>query len=312
MAKNTSNKLDFGEFSYTQSRNSFSTWHTIKSVCYWLFVLFSIAVFTVGVLAFTGLLPNSVRDLSPVELPSPIDVRPDKPNIPDVTAPPPVTTPPLTDKPKAEMSTQPVFEVDNLQFMLLELGYAPGAADGKMGQKTRQALQQFSRDYGLEQANMADAELYKELQQYMPKNTRLPAGYSGLKVKIRYTVDVPNNAKLSESLDSWECLRGFIKSGDRCVTLKLPAKGVLNDKGNDWTCQTGYKKKGNRCMQIYVPANAFLNFTGDDWECRRGYKRDRYRCIAIAIPQNASLNSKGDGWVCNDGYTQQKNICTKR
>lgn len=49
------------------------------------------------------------------------------------------------------------------QQKLIRLGYLEGAADGKMGEKTRQALEAFQRDRGLPVTGRLDEATSAEL-----------------------------------------------------------------------------------------------------------------------------------------------------
>ena len=49
--------------------------------------------------------------------------------------------------------------VGAIQTLLAELGYAPGPADGLMGQRTRAAIRKFQQDKGLEATGEATDEL---------------------------------------------------------------------------------------------------------------------------------------------------------
>lgn len=55
--------------------------------------------------------------------------------------------------------------VRKIQALLAEEGYKPGSADGKMGKKTRDAINQFQRDNGLAVTGIPSSGLLKILEQ---------------------------------------------------------------------------------------------------------------------------------------------------
>ena len=54
--------------------------------------------------------------------------------------------------------------IDLIQTGLAELGYDPGLVDGKMGEKTKQAIRDFQRDRSLQPTGVATSELLNELR----------------------------------------------------------------------------------------------------------------------------------------------------
>jgi localization factor PodJL len=51
------------------------------------------------------------------------------------------------------------------QAMLARLGYDPGPADGKMGERTRLAIQRFQKDRGLVETGSVDDALLRALSE---------------------------------------------------------------------------------------------------------------------------------------------------
>ena len=56
--------------------------------------------------------------------------------------------------------------------------------------------------------------------------------------------------------------------------LAIPANSFAY--GESWICMPGYKKSGNKCQEIYVPANAMAY--GESWICMIGYKKSGNKC----------------------------------
>lgn len=54
--------------------------------------------------------------------------------------------------------------------------------------------------------------------------------------------------------------------------------------GGNWYCDNGYIKSGNQCEKINIPANAWAQ--GSRWYCNNGYKRSGSECIEIKPPTN--------------------------
>ena len=79
------------------------------------------------------------------------------------------TTAPKTDtevKPR-ESASEPAamsMTIAELQRRLAELGYKPGPADGKAGQRTTNALKKFQHDHKLPVTGVLDAETIRVLQ----------------------------------------------------------------------------------------------------------------------------------------------------
>jgi hypothetical protein len=63
---------------------------------------------------------------------------------------------------------------------------------------------------------------------------------------------VPENAYLSESSRygaGWECERGFLKSGDGCLVVMVPANAHLRYDGASWECDKPYLKRNGLCVE---------------------------------------------------------------
>ena len=54
-----------------------------------------------------------------------------------------------------------------------------------------------------------------------------------------------------------------ISKKDYEMVLKVPLNGKLNALHNDWVCKRGFFKTGNRCLQVRIPKNAKLNFPSE-------------------------------------------------
>lgn len=128
-------------------------------------------------------------------------------------------------------------------------------------------------------------------------------------------IHVPENAYLAAHGDRWNCLRGFVKLQDKCVTINVPVNGYLSDevKRRGWECDRGFEVVGNDCIRIAVPENAYLtnrNY-GATWLCERGYRRQVDACIAVPVPENAFFtgNSLSLGWQCDRGFQRSGQTC---
>ena len=60
--------------------------------------------------------------------------------------------------------------------------------------------------------------------------------------------EAPPHAHLKRFGGGWECDRGYRKSADSCVTVKVPANAHLNSSGRDWACDPGYRREGVNCV----------------------------------------------------------------
>ncbi len=58
--------------------------------------------------------------------------------------------------------------------------------------------------------------------------------------------DLPEHAYTTYG-DSWKCERGFKKTEDECLSIKLPEHAFLSSYGNSWKCERGFKREGDLC-----------------------------------------------------------------
>lgn len=113
----------------------------------------------------------------------------------------------------------------------------------------------------------------------------------------------------------WICSHGYVQAGEnRCEKVIIPVNGYLDSSGSGWKCDRGYHEETQSCSKIEVPANAYLSSTshGRGWDCRRGYRVDGETCLLIAVPPNGYLSefsSRGKGWKCERGYRAQESSC---
>lgn len=113
-----------------------------------------------------------------------------------------------------------------------------------------------------------------------------PRGYEvrGFPDSLCYRIDLPANAELTSTANSWQCLQGYIKRGNSCELVVVPENAhlrdntwfLINEKG--WACNSGYKDTGSECEKVHVPANASLNAYGNDFDCNLGYSRVGMTC----------------------------------
>ncbi len=89
--------------------------------------------------------------------------------------------------------------------------------------------------------------------------------------------EVPEHAYITFG-DSWKCERGFKRTDDECLSIKVPEHAFLKDYGDDWKCERGFKRVEGECQPVELPKHAFLKDNGDDWKCERGFRREGNRC----------------------------------
>ena len=58
--------------------------------------------------------------------------------------------------------------------------------------------------------------------------------------------DLPEHAYTTYG-DFWKCERGFKKTEDECLSIKLPEHAFLSSDGNSWKCERGFKREGDLC-----------------------------------------------------------------
>lgn len=69
----------------------------------------------------------------------------------------------------------------------------------------------------------------------------------------------------------------------------LPANAKLDYSGHSWECERGYRKSGAQCAAVAVPENAKLDYSGQDWECNEGFVQRNKGCISVASATDAEL-----------------------
>ncbi len=96
-------------------------------------------------------------------------------------------------------------------------------------------------------------------------------------------------------------------------TAPMPENAQPRSYGAAWACEKGFVKIGDRCDAISLPANAFLDRAsyGPGWRCERGYEPLRGACVAIDLPLNAYLDRSGNRWSCNRGFQLSDGACTR-
>tara|TARA_R110001592_G_scaffold280946_3_gene548360 strand:+ start:21682 stop:23139 length:1458 start_codon:yes stop_codon:yes gene_type:complete len=252
-----------------------------------------------------GSLENARRDINPYSSQLQAEGRSRFVRSPATTARAPVTTP--SSKPSRPTPDATVLAI---QRRLNELGYNAGTPDGLFGNKTRAAIQAFQRDNGIAADGVPDAALFQQLQKsggsIVDKST---ARQTTTTSKIQSKGGLPKNAKLASWGSDWVCDRGYYKSGNECLAVRIPKNGSLASWGSDWVCDRGYYKSGSECLAVRIPKNGSLASWGSDWVCDRGYYKSGNECLAVQIPENGSLASWGSDWVCDRGYYKSGNRC---
>lgn len=122
-------------------------------------------------------------------------------------------------------------------------------------------------------------------------------------------VKVPENASINIYGNGWTCDRGFYKSGQECLKVKVPENADLNVYGNGWSCNRGYYKSGQNCAKVVIPEHAEIDVYGSGWVCKRGYYKSENGCKKVIAPDNASIDVYGSGWTCNKGYKKSNSVC---
>lgn len=116
------------------------------------------------------------------------------------------------------------------------------------------------------------------------------------------------------------CPRGYSFEGYQrtvCIRLVVPPNASLSYAGNSWACDKGYIRRGNQCSFVVVPANAHLTASvlslpnDDGWTCNSGFRRTGDACEPIFVPENAQLNQLGNGYACISGYVDVGNSCRR-
>lgn len=125
--------------------------------------------------------------------------------------------------------------------------------------------------------------------------------------------DVPPNAHLTYSGNSWDCNRGFKRSADNnsCEEVKIPSNAEGNLIGSFY-CNSGFEKLGNECQKVADVENGKFYVYGSNFYCLVGFKRkeETETCEKILIPANAREDDSSlDGWNCFSGYIKEGNAC---
>ena len=120
---------------------------------------------------------------------------------------------------------------------------------------------------------------------------------------------LPKNAKLDYTGSNWECLRGYRRHNNSCISVKMPQNAKLDYTGSNWECRKGYRRHGKGCGRVQIPPNAKLDYTGSNWECRKGYRRHGKGCGRVQIPPHAKLDYTGSNWECRKGYRRHGRGC---
>src|SRR6185503_20286707 len=71
--------------------------------------------------------------------------------------------------------------------------------------------------------------------------------------------EVPDHARENRYGSGWECVSGYLRVSDTCVSIVVPANGYLDASGSSWRCDRGYLDVNDRCVAIRVPPNAYLD-----------------------------------------------------
>ena len=50
----------------------------------------------------------------------------------------------------------------------------------------------------------------------------------------------------------------------------LPEHAKASRYGTGWNCVSGFKRVDDACVSVTVPANGYLDASGSGWKCNRG------------------------------------------
>uniref|UniRef100_UPI003564B8A6 hypothetical protein n=1 Tax=Sulfurovum sp. TaxID=1969726 RepID=UPI003564B8A6 len=96
--------------------------------------------------------------------------------------------------------------------------------------------------------------------------------------------------------------------------------------GNSWECKKGYRRSGNQCLAVQIPKNAQLSYLGNSWECKKGYRRSGNLCIpmsqtelkkqreleqAILMEIERRKNQGVSGHDCETEYRTNAEVCVE-
>ena len=124
-------------------------------------------------------------------------------------------------------------------------------------------------------------------------------------------MNMPPHAHPDVFNTGWECDRGYLRSGDRCVRMNMPPHAHPDVFNTGWECDRGYLRSGDRCVRMNMPPHAHPNVFNTGWECERGYLRSSDRCVRMNMPPHAHPNVFNTGWECERGYLRSSDRCVR-
>jgi|JTFP01.1.fsa_nt_gb hypothetical protein len=226
-----------------------------------------------------------------------------QPSYPSVS--PGVSTSTAPKKPNAQHTRE-------AQQLLTDLGYDPGPVDGDYGRRTADAVKAFQRDAGITQDGWIDQDLLSVLRRVASQRSSSPPRVESRPAQeTRRSSGMPANAHVDVYGTGWDCNRGFRKSGNECVEVKMPLNAHIDVYGSGWDCDRGYRKVGNQCVKVNVPVNAHIDVYGSGWDCDRGFRKVGNECVPVKVPANAHIDVYGSGWDCDRGFRKVGNGCEK-
>ena len=188
---------------------------------------------------------------------------------------PGVSTSTAPKKPNAQYTRE-------AQQILTDLGYDPGPVDGDYGRRTADAVKAFQRDAGITQDGWIDQDLLSVLRRVASQRSSSPPRVESRSAqKSRRSSGMPANAHVDVYGTGWDCNRGFRKSGNECVEVKIPLNANIDVYGSGWDCDRGYRKVGNECVPVKVPENAHIDVYGSGWDCDREYQQVGNECVSF-------------------------------
>lgn len=122
----------------------------------------------------------------------------------------------------------------------------------------------------------------------------------------------PENARVNDYGDGWECKKGYLQDGRDCEAIDLPSNAEYFHNLNGWRCKDGYLQKRYSCKRLIIPKHATLSSDGRNWKCDHGYEMYRAKCRKIKLPKDSKLDFTGNHWVCREGFKPRFNKCVPK
>lgn len=136
-------------------------------------------------------------------------------------------------------------DVAEIQALLKNMGYNPGAIDGIFGPKMEQAVKRFQSDHGLVTDGIIGPITYKALQSCSAPSSTYTVKTGDTLYKISVSLNIPITALIAANLDVDS---SNLKIGQQ---LKLPGSGDIVATNSNYTYDV--LEKNIRCLQNRYP-----------------------------------------------------------